>query len=101
MRFVRVYFLSLALAVGMIAIAISASSVLESAKILLMPGMSLWQLSNWLCPPFGERCFLASESQGSHHLWGLICYVIGWQIVFGVALLLRARHIRSQMGEKI
>ncbi|MEO8605420.1 MAG: hypothetical protein ABI629_22820 [bacterium] len=46
------------------------------------PGLQLWHFSNWLCPPFGERCFLRSEKILAHHLWGALCYTTAWWAIF-------------------
>lgn len=106
MRFIHAYLLSLAVACGAVAIMFAGLSLINeliplstgfdmrAIKILLASGMGLWHLSNWACPPFGERCFLGSESQGMHHLWGLICYGVGWQVIFLIAL----PQISSRVG---
>lgn len=110
MRFLRGYLLSFALSMGVIAImffglelinAVPASGTsfdMRAINVLLAPGIGIWRLSNWICPPFGERCFLGSDSQGAHHLWGLICYVTGWQVVFGIAIAWRSLRSASRVN---
>src|SRR5688572_7387532 len=69
---------------------------------LLAPGIVLWKFSNWLCPPYGERCFLSSERQIAHHVWGFICYVAAWWAIFaallwcGCALTARLTRTRAR-----
>ena len=76
----------LALAVALVALAFFVASWLgvknRFFETILAPGIALWQLSNWLCPPYGERCFLLSERMGAHHLWGLMCYIGAWWAIF-------------------
>lgn len=64
------------------------------------PGLPLWHLSNWLCPPVGERCCLFSERQLAHHLWGALCYVAAWWAIFiGLVVgLQRMRSMRVPLG---
>jgi len=69
---------------------------------VLAPGIALWKFSNWLCPPYGERCFLLSERQIAHHVWGFICYVGAWWAIFsallwgGCALTARLTRTRAR-----
>ena len=71
---------------------------------VLAPGIVLWEFSNWVCPPYGERCFLLSERQIAHHVWGFICYVAAWWAIFsaliggGFALLSRM-HARTARAD--
>ena len=66
-------------------------------KVVLSPGLVLWHLSNSLCPPFGERCFLFSERQIAHHFWGLICYITAWWVIFSAVLVsVRALTLHSR-----
>ncbi|MGZ5050761.1 MAG: hypothetical protein ACXWF8_11705 [Methylobacter sp.] len=89
-------FLAVALVVATFFISASADSPFL-LKAALSPGLALWHLSNLICPPFGERCFLFSERQIAHHLWGLICYVTAWwAIIFAVLLGVRALTLRSK-----
>jgi len=78
--------LSLFLAVALVAASFFVAAA-NIDKVILSPGLALWHLSNLACPPFGERCFLFSERQIAHHLWGLICYVISWWAIFSAVLL--------------
>jgi hypothetical protein len=66
-------------------------------QAVVAPGVILWKLSNWVCPPSGARCFLLSERQGAHHLWALICYVVAWWGIF-FATLMVVRRLRKRGG---
>jgi hypothetical protein len=69
-------------------------------EAVLAPGIALWKFSNWICPPCAERCFLLSERQVAHHIWGLICYIAAWWAIFAaliwVAWALTARITRTR-----
>src|SRR5258706_12270284 len=96
--------LGLAMAVTLVVIGLFTGSwwgpknpILE---IALTPGLLLWKLSNWACPPYGERCFLLSERQIAHHVWGFVCYVVAWWGMFTALLAavwaLTARSTRTR-----
>jgi hypothetical protein len=89
-RTIAVAAVSLAMAIALVLFALFTVSWLGPSnrffEPVLAPGIALWKLSNWVCPPYGERCFLLSERQIAHHVWGFICYVAAWWAIFAAVI---------------
>jgi hypothetical protein len=96
--------LGLVLAASLFAVALFSVSWIGPTNAffegVIAPGLAIWKFSNSLCPPYAERCFLLSERQVAHHIWGLICYVGAWWAIFSAliwaACALTARLTRAR-----